>query len=92
VKYKILKSDPLNWTVEEHIFGGGIVAKGKYSGQIQKESWKVIGYFNSPQDAIKYVLKRCVGDEFNLTNNLLEAITKAETNILNNLNELMQPK
>jgi hypothetical protein len=91
MKYRLAR-DKYNWIVQEFSPGGGVIERGKFKGNIKQDKWMDVGYFNLPKDAILYIYTRTLGEEFDATGNMLEAIKTAYDKLTVQVNELLQGK
>jgi hypothetical protein len=84
MKYQIIKSDKYNWTIQYFQTGGEIVQRGRYAGQPMRERWIDVGYYPNLADAARALLDKAAGDAIitGEANTLLDAINKAETKVL----------
>lgn len=83
--FRISHSDKRNWILEE-LTPGGLNPTTKEQGP---DTWKTVGYYGSPEDLAKYLLRRQIklpdGTLQNQLKDLLVEIKAAEARIVQEL-------
>lgn len=83
-QYRITKPDPHNWVIEQFCPGGHKVTRGKFTGNIAKDRWKVLGYYSNLKDAAIRLLDIAAGDKLisEEATSILAAIEAAKKEVL----------
>lgn len=63
MKRRIIRADSLNWAIQEWQEGGGIIERGRFSGQEKKAKWKAPeSFFTTLTWAARCLFHDIVGD------------------------------
>ena len=87
MKYRIVRADKHNWDVERYQEAGGIISRGRYSGQEKQARWMVEGHFNRLEHAAKFMVDKATGSYVEEGQAILDAITAAQEAVLEAVNE-----
>jgi hypothetical protein len=90
--FRIGHPDKRNWTIEQFVQGGSHPITKKRG----PDKWEIIGYYGSPEDVAKYVLRHQIelpdGTLQNQIQDLLTEIERAEKSILEQLKKTYDEK
>jgi len=83
---RIIRADSLNWAVQEWQPGGGVIERGRFTGQIKKAKWKMPeSFFRTLADAARDLFHEIIGDvpqgEGMTGEQLAIHVTKAEESV-----------
>ena len=86
--YQVVRHDKHCVRVEKFKPGGEQISRGKFAGQIAKDSWELVGYFLNVEQAYQSILIRKIEDKiFDEAKNAIVAINEAKIEILNQIKE-----
>ena len=88
--FRIAHPDKRNWTLEE-LTPGGLNPTTKEQGP---DTWKIVGYYGSPEDLAKYILRRQIelpdGTLQSQIKDFIAEIKAAETRIVQEIRLVYQ--
>jgi len=84
MEYRIIRSDPMNWTIQQKQEAGQPITRGRYAGQLTQERWMDDGHYPSLKEAATALLDKAAGDAMltEVTTSILDAIERAKLAVL----------